>query len=328
MAEDGMAEFDLIRRLRQAISTGPMARRHSCVIGPGDDAAVLAVPPERQLVVTTDTLVEGVHFYPQTAAADLGHKALAVNLSDLAAMGADPAWFFLALTLPVVDPGWLDPFAEGMANLAESAGIELAGGDTTAGPLSITITALGLVESGQALTRAGARDGDLVVVSGVLGCAAFACNELAAGNLPDATARRALDHPIPRLDLGRRLRGLATSCIDLSDGLLADLGHILRASGKGAGIELEHLPGSACLDYLEEAERLELQTAGGDDYELCFTIPPDRESELVRIANESGTGLTVIGRITASQELLCKTRDGAVYRPSGRGYEHFTKGCQ
>ena len=323
-----MSEFDLIRRLRQIICAGPLAGRRPCVIGPGDDAAVLAVPPDRQLVVTTDTLVEGVHFRPQTPASDLGHKALAVNLSDLAAMGADPAWFFLALTLPAVDSDWLDSFATGMARLAESAGIELAGGDTTAGPLSITITALGLVEEGKALTRAGAREADLVVVSGVLGCAAFACKDLDSGNSPNAAARRALDHPIPRLDLGRRLHGLATSCIDLSDGLLADLGHILRASGKGAEIELGHLPGSACLDDLEEAERLELQTAGGDDYELCFTIPPDRESELERIANESGTGLTVIGRITASQELLCKTRDGAVYRPPGRGYEHFTEGSQ
>jgi thiamine-monophosphate kinase len=323
-----MSEFDLIRRLRQIISAGPLAGRRPCVIGPGDDAAVLAVPPDRQLVVTTDTLVQGVHFRQQTPAADLGHKALAVNLSDLAAMGADPAWFFLALTLPAIDFGWLDPFAEGMASLATSAGIELAGGDTTAGPLSITITALGLVESGQALTRAGAQEGDLVVVSGALGCAAIACNDLAAGNLPDATARRALDHPIPRLNLGRRLNGLATSCIDLSDGLLADLGHILLASGKGAEIELERLPVPACLDGLEEPERLELQTAGGDDYELCFTIPPDRESELEPMANETGIGLTVIGRITASQELLCKTRDGAVYHPPGRGYEHFTEGSQ
>jgi thiamine-monophosphate kinase len=319
-----MAEFDLIRRLRRVISAGPMAGPHSCVIGPGDDAAVLAVPPGQQLVVTTDTLVEGVHFHPQMPAVDLGHKALAVNLSDLAAMGADPAWFFLALTLPAVDHDWLDPFAEGMANLAASAGIELAGGDTTSGPLSITITALGLVESGQALTRAGAREGDLIIVSGVLGGAAFARKDLAAGNLPDATARRALDHPLPRLDLGRCLRGLATSCIDLSDGLLADLGHILLASEKGAEIELECLPAPACLMSVEEQERLQLQTAGGDDYELCFTLPPGQAGELDRIAQESGADLTVIGKITASPELLCKTRNGGVYLPSESGYQHFS----
>ena len=323
-----MSEFDLIRRLRQIISTGPPGGRRSCVIGIGDDAAVLAVPPDKQLVVTTDTLVEGVHFRPKTPASDLGHKALAVNLSDLAAMGAEPAWFLLALTVPALDSAWLDSFAKGMAKLAGDAGIELAGGDTTAGPLSVTITALGLVESGQALTRSGARERDLVVVSGVPGEAAFACKSLAGGIKPDAAARRALDRPIPRLELGRRVRRLATSCIDLSDGLLADLGHILRASGKGAEIELERLPGSACLDGLEEPERLQLQTAGGDDYELCFTVPPERVGELELIAQESGTGLTVIGKITASQELLCKAGDGAVYCPPGRGYEHFIEGSQ
>ena len=159
-------------------------------------------------------------------------------------MGAEPAWFFLALTVPAIDSSWLDSFAQGIAVLAAQAGIELAGGDTTAGPLSITITALGLVEPGKALTRAGAREGDLVVVSGELGAAAFALKALANGDMPDAASRSALDRPQPRLELGRRLQGLATSCIDLSDGLLADLGHILRASGTGAEIELERLPGS------------------------------------------------------------------------------------
>ena len=233
-----MSEFDLISRLQEIISTGP----GSCVIGIGDDAAVLDVPPDRQLVVTTDTLVQGVHFRPQMPAGDLGHKALAVNLSDLAAMGAEPAWYFLALTLPAVDSAWLDSFAEGMAKLAEDAGIELAGGDTTAGPLSITITALGLVEGGQALTRNGAQEGDLVAVSGVLGEAAFACKSLDVGITPDANARRALDHPIPRLSLGRCLRELATSCIDLSDGLLADLGHILMHPEKALRSNLNACP--------------------------------------------------------------------------------------
>jgi thiamine-monophosphate kinase len=319
-----MAEFDLIRRLRQIISAGPQTGQSSCVIGMGDDAAVLAVPQDRQLVVSTDTLVEGVHFRPQVPAMDLGHKTLAVNLSDLAAMGAEPAWFFLALTLPEIDSAWLDQFARGMANLAENSGIELAGGDTTSGPLSITITALGLIESGQALTRSGARAGDLVVISGIPGCAAMAHKALARGEQPDETARRALDRPLPRLELGRRLLGLATSCIDLSDGLLADLGHILQASSKGAEIELERLPGSACLDDLALEDRLELQTAGGDDYELCFTIPPNRAEELERLASVSGSGLTVIGKITASPGLTCKAPDGRFFLPSGTGYQHFS----
>jgi len=319
-----MSEFDLIRRLQEIICVNPAAEPAGCVIGIGDDAAVLAVPPHRQLVVSTDTLVEGIHFRPQTLARDLGHKALAVNLSDLASMGAEPAWFFLALTVPAIDSSWLDSFAQGIAVLAAQAGIELAGGDTTAGPLSITITALGLVEPGKALTRAGAREGDLVVVSGELGAAAFALKALANGDMPDAASRSALDRPQPRLELGRRLQGLATSCIDLSDGLLADLGHILRASGTGAEIELERLPGSDSLVGLDEAERLELQTSGGDDYELCFTIPPHREAELAHIAEQTDVRLTVIGEITAAPGLRCKTRQGGVYLPPGKGYEHFS----
>jgi thiamine-monophosphate kinase len=318
-----MSEFDLIRRLQEIISIQP--RSHSCVIGIGDDAAVLAVPAGKQLVVTTDTLVEGIHFYPQTDAGNLGHKALAVSLSDLASMGAEPAWFFLALTLPGVDTVWIDPFARGMADLAESAGIELAGGDTTSGPLSITVTALGLVETGQALTRAGARDGDLLVVSGTLGGAAFALKTIAAGQVPDTACAEELDRPQPRLNLGRHLRGCASSCIDLSDGLLADLGHVLKASGKGAEIELERLPCPESMAVIKEAERLELMTGGGDDYELCFTVPPDRVPELKAIEKEAGTRLTVIGEITGSGELICRTGDGGIFHPARKGYEHFSR---
>ncbi len=320
-----MSEFDLIKRLQEIISIKPAAGHPSCVIGIGDDGAVLAVPSGRQLVVTTDTMVEAVHFRPRSAACDLGYKALAVNLSDLASMGAEPAWFFLALTLPSADSAWLESFAQGMADLAGTSGIELAGGDTTSGPLSITITALGLVETGKALTRSGAQEGDLLVVSGTLGDAAFALHTMNAGGTADIASRNALDRPVPRLQLGRCLQGLATSCIDVSDGLLADLGHILLASGKGAEIELERLPGSNSMNALEESERLELQTAGGDDYELCFTIPPQRRSELEQIEKETGTRLTVIGEITASGELLCKTPDGGIYLPMKRGYEHFSR---
>jgi thiamine-monophosphate kinase len=321
-----MSEFDLISKLQKIICPEPVAGRSSCVLGIGDDAALIEIPPGRQLVVTTDTLVEGVHFLRDCSAQDLGHKALAVNLSDLASMGAEPAWFFLALTLPAIDSSWVESFAQGMAKLAETAGIELAGGDTTTGPLSITVTALGLVETGKALTRAGAREGDLIVVSGVLGAAAFALRALSNGAQPDAVSRRSLDRPTPRLELGRCLQGLATACIDLSDGLLADLGHILHRSGKGAEIELERLPRPGCLDSLDDAERLQLQTAGGDDYELCFTVPVQRQTELDQVARESGTRLTVIGKITGSGELRCKTRNGDDYLPSLLGYEHFSEG--
>ena len=232
----GVSEFDLIRRLQEIICIKPSVSRPGPVVGIGDDGAVLALPANSQLVVSTDTLVENVHFLCESSATDLGHKALAVNLSDLAAMGAEPAWFFLALTLPEIQPDWLEDFAQGMAGLAEDAGIQLAGGDVTSGPLSITITVLGLVESGQALRRTGARAGDLIVVSGTLGDAALALQAIAAGGSPDTVSGVALNRPIPRLELGLQLRGLASSCIDVSDGLLADLGHILLASGKGAEI--------------------------------------------------------------------------------------------
>lgn len=321
----GVSEFDLIRRLQEIICIEPSVSRPGPVVGIGDDGAVLALPANSQLVVSTDTLVENVHFLRGSSATDLGHKALAVNLSDLAAMGAEPAWFFLALTLPEIQPDWLEDFAQGMAVLAEDAGIQLAGGDVTSGPLSITITVLGLVERGQALRRTGARPGDLIVVSGTLGDAALALQAIAAGGSPDTISGVALNRPIPRLELGLKLRGLASSCIDVSDGLLADLGHILLASGKGAEIELDRLPCSVGLNRLSESERHQLQTAGGDDYELCFTIPPDRHSELKLIAKEASIRLTVVGEITAAPGLHCKTSDGRDYLPTRKGYEHFSR---
>ncbi|MEE8495944.1 MAG: thiamine-phosphate kinase, partial [Xanthomonadales bacterium] len=192
-----MSEFDLIRQLHERINGDYEGGPSACVVGIGDDAAVLDIPQDRHVVVTTDTLVEGVHFLSSTDAQNLGHKALAVNLSDLASMGAEPAWFFLALTLPAPDLAWLESFARGMGNLARSAGIVLAGGDTTSGPLSITITAMGLVEPGMALTRDGAQSGELVVVSGQLGDAALALEMLKAGGIPGPASRAALECPEP-----------------------------------------------------------------------------------------------------------------------------------
>jgi thiamine-monophosphate kinase len=319
-----MAEFDLIQRLKETICAHSSPNHRRPVVGIGDDGAVLELPQNRQLVVTTDTLVEGVHFHAGISARDLGHKALAVNLSDLASMGAEPAWFFLALTLAEMNSDWLDEFARGMAELAAISGIQLAGGDTTSGPLSITITALGLVENDQALRRTGASTGDLVLVSGSLGGAALAVQTIAQGRAPDALSQAALDRPMPRVDLGCRLRGLASSCVDVSDGLLADLGHILEASGKGADIELECLPRPASLDRLAEADRLPLQIAGGDDYELCFTVSPQRHHELKTIESETGIPLSVIGRISAAPGLRCRTADGKLYHPPSRGFEHFS----
>jgi thiamine-monophosphate kinase len=318
-----MHEFDLIRRLQELICVPDAAHGPGCIVGIGDDAAVLAPPESQQLVVCTDSLVAGVHFPMDTPAGAVGHKALAVNLSDLAAMGAEPAWFFLALTLPSADTGWLESFAEGMARLAADSGILLAGGDVTSGPLNICITAVGVVEAGRALLRSGARPDDLVVVSGRPGAAAHALGILAAGAEPSAMDRAALDYPVPRLALGRALRGVATSCIDLSDGLLADLGHVLEASGHGAELELDRLPVPASMVSLPERQRWSLQLSGGDDYELCFTIPAPAVGQLERLRQLCGCELTVIGSISDQPGMTLLEPGGGRYRPERSGYEHF-----
>jgi len=318
-----MLEFDLIKRLQGLICDRSAPYGPSCVLGIGDDAAVMELPGERELVACTDSLVEGVHFPFGTSPAAVGHKALAVNLSDLAAMGAEPAWFLLALTLPRGDREWLDGAARAMAQLAAESGIFLAGGDVTSGPLNICVTTLGLIEKGQALRRSGATPGDLVVVSGRPGAAAHALQALQAGIAPHPADQKALDFPLPRLALGRVLRGLATACIDLSDGLLADLGHILVASGVGAEIELRDLPYPESMAALSPTQRWPLQLSGGDDYELCFTIAPASRERLAGLAQAAGVELTVIGAITEGSGLQVRQPDGGLYRPEQAGYEHF-----
>ncbi|MFC1695571.1 thiamine-phosphate kinase [Pseudomonadota bacterium] len=318
-----MSEFDLINRLQEIICIPPGHAIAECIVGIGDDGAVLDVPAGRDLVVCTDTLVAGVHFPAATAPAAIGHKALAVNLSDLAAMGAEPAWFFMALTLPTEDRGWLDAFAAGMAELAADAGIVLAGGDVTSGPLSITVTALGLVGKGGALVRSGAAAGDLVVVSGTPGAAAHALAVLKEGETPAAADLSALDYPVPRLVLGRALRGFATACIDVSDGLAADLGHVLEQSGVGAEVDLDKLPSPASLSTVPAEDRWTLQLAGGDDYELCFTVPAGSANRLDKISEECEIELTVIGLITQKPGLVFRTAEGEVYDPVISGYRHF-----
>lgn len=314
-----MPEFELIRRLQEFMQ----APAGACALGIGDDAAILDVPADRQLVVCTDTLVGGVHFPADTPPRAVGYKSLAVNLSDLAAMGAEPAWFFLALALPDGDPAWIDEFARGMAGLAGEAGIVLAGGDTTSGSLCITVTAVGLVEKGRALTRSGARPGDRVVVSGEPGRAANALRRLKAGERPDESDLTALEYPAPRLALGRALLGQATSCIDISDGLAADLGHILEQSGVGARIDLARLPCAETLAGLPEEERWALQLAGGDDYELCFTLSPGDPVSLAALSARCGLELTQIGKITSEASLVLERPDGRRYETASTGYEHF-----
>jgi thiamine-monophosphate kinase len=316
-------EFDLIARLQEIICIPPGPETPRCAVGIGDDGAVLDVAAGHELVVCTDTLVEGVHFPTSTSPGAIGHKALAVNLSDLAAMGAKPAWFFMALTLPFEDRQWLDSFAADMAGLARQSRIQLAGGDLCRGPLSITITALGLVEKGRALVRSGASPGDLIVVSGKPGAAAFALGLLSRGETPAATDLAALEYPVPRLELGRKLAGVATACIDVSDGLVADLGHILEQSGAGAEIELDRLPCPASLATLPGPERWPLQVAGGDDYELCFTIPPGRETALAGLSQSTGVDLSVIGVVNDRSGLVFRTPQGGTYEPGTTGYRHF-----
>lgn len=314
-----MSEFSLIELIRRRAGSGDA----SVATGIGDDAAVLKPVPGRDLVLTTDTLNTGIHFDPGVDARLLGHKALAVNLSDLAAMGAAPSWVLLSLSLQEDMPGWVNSFLDGFLNLAARHGVSLVGGDTCAGALSIGVTAIGQVQPDMALRRDGARAGDLVVVSGNLGDAALALSLLKANDLVDDSLMNALHAPIPRVGLGQALVGKATACIDISDGLWADLGHICEASGCGAQIDLAKLPASRFLLDREERVRWNLQLSGGDDYELCFTVPASRKVELTAISEAAGLPLSIIGRMTDTLGICCKTPAGTVFQPDRRGYEHF-----
>ncbi|TKS54814.1 thiamine-phosphate kinase [Luteimonas yindakuii] len=314
------AEFDLIARIR-ARAGG----RADVVLGIGDDAAVLQPPPGRQLVVCTDTLNAGVHFPDDTAPADIGWKALAVNLSDLAAMGAVPAWCTLSLSLPDADPARADALLDGVLELATLHGVVLVGGDTTRGPLSLCVTAIGHVAPGHALRRDGAGAGDDLWVSGTLGDAAAALRGWSQGDAVPAALRARLDRPTPRVALGAALSGLASAAIDVSDGLLADLGHVLEASGIGAEVDVDALPASAALpDACPGLElRRALQASGGDDYELCFTAPPALREAVQAAAQGVGTMVTRIGRMVADRGLQCRTAGGEQWESARAGYEHF-----
>jgi thiamine-monophosphate kinase len=315
-----VAEFALIDRLARAIPVRGAGVQRSI----GDDAAVLLPDAGRELLVATDTLNEGVHFLPGADPASLGYKALAVNLSDLAAMGARARWALLALSMPAADERWIDGFAAGFAELARRCGVSLVGGDTCSGSLSVTVTVLGDVPAGQSLCRDGAAAGDLVYVSGSLGDAALALRRRLAGQPCPVELERALDRPEPQLALGRRLRGLATACIDLSDGLLADLGHLARASGLGAAIELGRLPASPPLASLPPEDRWTLQLSGGEDYGLCFTLPESACGALDEIARDLGIRLTRAGRLQAGDGVACLTPDQDEWVPASPGWEHFS----
>jgi thiamine-monophosphate kinase len=317
-----LSEFDLIDRFFHRCG----AARGDVVLGVGDDAALLRVPAGMELALTLDTLVQGVHFLPGTDPHSLGHKALAVNLSDLAAMGAEPAWATLALTLPESDPAWLEAFSDGFCRLARECGVQLVGGDTTRGPLALSVEAKGLVPVGQALRRSGARAGDLIFVSGVLGDAGLALRALRDGLEVDDLdyLRGRMERPQPRLALGRSLLGRASAAIDISDGLVADLGHILDSSRVGAVVELGRLPCSEPVSaYLTRSGDWSLPLSAGDDYELCFTLPPGRLAALERLAENLRCRITRIGEITREPGLHIRAADGGDYRPRSSGYEHF-----
>ena len=320
-----LGEFDLIRTYFDRPELQP---NRSDVLGIGDDCALLRVPPDMQLAQSLDTLVCGVHFPRECDPFLLGYRALAVNLSDLAAMGAEPHSFTLGLTLPDSDPQWLSQFSSGLAALASASGISLIGGDTTRGPLTISIQAQGFIPAGQAMLRSGARVGDNIYVSGSLGDAAGALDAVLAGEHPDNCSDVSVRHllqryylPAPRLALGRWLAANgATSALDISDGLLGDLGHILSASGAGADIDPNRIPVSkSLLKVLGEKHARQTAMTGGDDYELCFTWPADTPLELpASIAEESP--VTRIGTMT-SEPGLRDSASGKVL--TARAYQHF-----
>jgi thiamine-monophosphate kinase len=342
MSTMSLGEFDLIDRFFQRpAGQGP---RHA-VVPNGDDCAVLAPTPGMQLAVSTDTLVEGRHFLSTVRPARLGHKALAVNLSDLAACGATPVAFTLALTLPRVDEAWLQGFAKGLFDIADEHNCELIGGDTTSGPLAIGITVLGEVPAGQALLRSGAQVGDELWVSGTPGEARLAL-EAFRGNLHPSlhadtfdAVRLALECPTPRVTLGQGLRGLATAAIDVSDGLLGDLGHVLTRSRVGASVLLDALPVSPHLAGRSLDEQRACILAGGDDYELVFTAPAAHRAAIEQLGASLGLLLTRIGCIEAEPGLrlwqgdaLSRDKPGAasVGQPVANqwaSFDHFKGGA-
>ncbi|HRD65851.1 MAG TPA: thiamine-phosphate kinase [Candidatus Competibacter sp.] len=320
-----MSEFSLIDRYFAAQGL----QRADVALGIGDDCALLLPPPDQQLVVTLDTLVADVHFFAGADPEGIGHKALAVNLSDLAAMGATPAWATLALTLPEADENWLKRFCRGLFALADRYGVQLVGGDTTHGPATvITIQAHGFVPPGQALRRDGAKPGDGIYVTGTPGDAGLAL-AAAYGKTTVGAAYRAyiqtrLERPEPRIAQGLALRGVASAAIDISDGLAQDLGHLLERSSAGARLEVDQLPLSSALTAsLDRDAAIFTALASGDDYELCFTVPPERTAQLEALATDWDCCCTRIGVIAAESGLRLVRADGSTFHLERLGYDHF-----
>jgi thiamine-monophosphate kinase len=318
-----LSEFALIERYFRRCG----AQRSDVRLGVGDDAALLAIPGDAELVAAIDTLVAGVHFPHGSPPASIGHRALAVNLSDLAAMGARPAWALLALTLPEAEENWLEEFTTGFADLARAHNVALVGGDTTRGPLCISVQLLGHVAAGTALTRGGGSAGDVLFVSGTCGDAAAGLaieqGQLAADRDARAWLRERFLWPTPRVALGERLRGFASACIDVSDGLLADAARLAQASHAGAELAWAELPLSQpLLEVLGEVRARELAFSGGDDYELCFAVPPQNVARLTAQLPPQEWRYARIGVLRAEPGTVVM-RDGSVMEFSHSGYEHF-----
>ena len=321
ITDHAMSEFDLIRRHFTRATP-------SALLGVGDDCALLQVSAGQVLAVSSDMLVSGTHFFADADPYMLGHKTLAVNISDLAAMGATPRWATLAIALPEADEAWLARFSAGFFALAQQHGVELVGGDTTRGPLNLCVTIFGEVPKQLALRRSGAQAADEIWVSGQLGDAALALahmqGRLTLSGDEFAACAPALHQPQPRVALGLALRGIANSAIDLSDGLLSDLGHILDASEVGATLDFSLLPVSATLQpHLTYAYGKQCVLAGGDDYELCFTAPASRHDEVQYIATQLSLPLTRIGSIVAGQGCVVHDAAGQLINLEGGGYDHF-----
>lgn len=317
-----VSEFDLIQRF----FADATASRPDVLLGVGDDCALLQPPAGSSLAVSMDTLVEGRHFSAGTDPGSLGHKALAVNLSDLAAMGAEPAWATLALTLPNADTTWLAAFVEGFAALAAEHAVQLVGGDMTRGPLSITVQVHGFVDPASALKRGGGSAGDRLFLSGCVGDAGLAllrAQETTPLEADERYLRDRLDRPTPRVALGRLLAGRASAAIDVSDGLIADLGHICTAGGTGARVELDRLPLSPAVSAECGRGNWRPALAGGDDYELLFSVAPARVQSLLSICREAGQQTQEIGCLAADSGIVLVYPDGRLSEEIPHGFDHF-----
>ncbi len=318
-----MHEFNLIERYFKS----QHKQRADVILGIGDDCALLRPPVDQLLVVSTDTMVENIHFLPNTNPHALGHKSLAVSLSDLAAMGAEPAWVMLSVSLPLVDEQWIADFCVGFFRLLDDYQLQLVGGNTSAGPLSITTHVTGFVAPGKALQRNGAKPGDDIYVTGHLGDAALGLRCLKKQSaLPHRLQMEViyrLEYPTPRIAVGLALRNIASACIDISDGLAADLGHILKQSQVGAVIIAENLPLSFTLLTLPSTTAWELALSGGDDYELCFTAAPDKRLAISNLCERLCCNCQRIGVIEGAPGLEIKDAGGQVFNLQHRGYEHF-----